>query len=609
MSYELKIDDIYGFANYTGAEVKEKGRELFFRDCPYCKGGSSGKDHNTFSVNLDSGAYKCFRASCGKQGHFVELCRDFGYKLDFGTSTSGGGKKEYKVLPQKPIVVRDRALDFLKSRGISEATGRAYSITTQSKNQNVIVFPFYDQSHILQCVKYRNANYKAGVTTGSKEWFEKNTKPILFGMAQCEDFTRLIVTEGQLDSLSVAEAGIKNAVSVPNGAKGFTWLENCWDWINSFQEIVVFGDWENGKMSLLQELNLKLPKKKIKAVQQEYYLGEKDANDILRKYGRDAIVKAIENAKDVITNGVKRICDGKRKKLGDRERIWSGIPTFDRLIGGLYLGQLIILTGRSGQGKSTLGSMLICEALNQGLKCFCYSGELSFDQFKDWLYLQLAGRKYITERTEVNGFKFYETTEYADEKIDAFLGDNAYLYDNSYIPENEEEDGLLAKVEMMICRYGVKVIFIDNLMTAMRGVKETEKYTEQARFTERLHDIAEAHQVLIILVAHGKKTNGEAFNNDCVYGSSEIVNNCDMIMSYYKAVQKAGAEQIKHSSELIITKNRLTGYITGTDAPIKMVYSVSSKRVCELGYTEKNYKWETMSEETLNEPLEEEPPF
>ncbi|MFR5790588.1 MAG: hypothetical protein ACLUFA_09425 [[Clostridium] leptum] len=59
---------------------------------------------------------------------------------------------------------------------------------------------------------------------------EKDTKPILFGMKQCVDFGTLVITEGQIDSLTLADCGIKNAASV-TGALGFTWLENCWDWI------------------------------------------------------------------------------------------------------------------------------------------------------------------------------------------------------------------------------------------------------------------------------------------------------------------------------------------------------------------------------------------
>ena len=50
----------------------------FSRNVPYCDGGSS-KDKDTFSINLETGAYSCFRSSCGAKGHFVEMARDFNF--------------------------------------------------------------------------------------------------------------------------------------------------------------------------------------------------------------------------------------------------------------------------------------------------------------------------------------------------------------------------------------------------------------------------------------------------------------------------------------------------------------------------------------------------
>lgn len=40
-------------------------------------------------------------------------------------------------------------------------------------------------------------------------------------MKQCVGFDRLIITEGQIDSLTVAECGLDNAVSVPTGGQWF----------------------------------------------------------------------------------------------------------------------------------------------------------------------------------------------------------------------------------------------------------------------------------------------------------------------------------------------------------------------------------------------------
>ena len=127
MSYELKQSDIFDLANFIGAETKEKGDELFFKWCPKCRGGDH-RDKETFSVNLKTGAFKCFRSSCDYHGHFVELARDVGFELDHGQ------KREYRQLPQRKLKVRDAALDYLASRGISAETGvdgrfrRCYSI-------------------------------------------------------------------------------------------------------------------------------------------------------------------------------------------------------------------------------------------------------------------------------------------------------------------------------------------------------------------------------------------------------------------------------------------------------------------------------------------------
>ena len=40
--YEFKKSDVFDFGYFIGAEVKEKGNELFFKRCPQCNGGTSG---------------------------------------------------------------------------------------------------------------------------------------------------------------------------------------------------------------------------------------------------------------------------------------------------------------------------------------------------------------------------------------------------------------------------------------------------------------------------------------------------------------------------------------------------------------------------------------
>ena len=116
MAYTFKASDVLDFARAIGADTHQKGNELFFRYCPKCRGGRGDKD--TFSVNLENGTFKCFRATCDYHGHFVELARDFDYDLGFGE------KRVYKKLPQRPVVVRDEAIAYMATRGIGEAVCR-----------------------------------------------------------------------------------------------------------------------------------------------------------------------------------------------------------------------------------------------------------------------------------------------------------------------------------------------------------------------------------------------------------------------------------------------------------------------------------------------------
>lgn len=360
MAYEFKATDVFDFAQSISAETHEKGGELFFKYCPRCRGGEH-HDKDTFSVNLATGAFKCFRAGCDYHGHFVELCRDFNYQLDFGE------RKIYRKLPQKEIVIRDEAVAYLASRGIGAEICKRYKITVTKDRKNILAFPFYDENGVLQFIKYRKTDFDKRFDS-AKEWCEKDTKPILFGMAQCVDFDTLIITEGQIDSLSVAECGFNNAVSVPTGALGFTWLQNCWEWICQFKEIICFGDYEHGKMTLLDTLIARLPQT-IKAVRAEDYLGEKDANAILTKYGKQAIVTAIANAEPPKLSNVKDLSTVQAVDINALPKIKTGIPELDRTIGGLICGQVILLTGKRGSGKSTLMSQFVCEALDQEKTC------------------------------------------------------------------------------------------------------------------------------------------------------------------------------------------------------------------------------------------------
>ena len=162
-------------------------------------------------------------------------------------------------------------------------------------------------------------------------------------MNHCYPDKPLIITEGQIDSLSVIEAGIPNAVSVPTGATGFTWLGHCIDWLKQFKTVIVFGDCEKGKITLLDTLLARLPKETVvKAVRICDYLTCKDANEILCNYGSGAIRKCIENAEIPKLDNVKQLADVLCVDINTLDKIPTGIRELDRCIRGMAMGQLCL---------------------------------------------------------------------------------------------------------------------------------------------------------------------------------------------------------------------------------------------------------------------------
>lgn len=577
--YEFKVEDAIRFAHERGIGQSIRNGEMHFQKCPYC--GHDTNDKNTFAINLETGQFKCLRASCGAHGNMLTLSRDFDFSLGRDVDEYYSGKKRFKRIHRSGYPVpTPSAIAYLEGRGISRKVIERYHITTQTKNDNVLVFPFYDENNILQFAKYRKTDFDK-TKDKSKEWCESGCKPILFGMDNCNPENKtLIMTEGQIDSMSVTEAGIENAVSVPTGAKGFTWVPYCWDFLCKFDTLIVFGDYENDKITLLEEMQSRFHGT-VKHVREQDYKGCKDANDILRKFGTDAIREAIKNAEPVKNPRIIKVVDVKRLNVSDMERFSTGIGELDRTIGGFYLGQLAIMTGKRGLGKSTVTSQFGVFAIKAGYNVFFYSGELIAGMFKEWFERQIAGNRWINSRYDEYRKKQYSIKAENVKDIESWYGEHAYFYDNSAVLDTEttENETLLETMTTAAMQYNCKVFFIDNLMTAMDDNISSDIYRQQSNFVKELARFAKEFRAFVVLVAHPKKDE-DNFSPDSVLGSSNITNLCDVILRYTTPKKDAGTEAPR---VLQVWKNRLDGKLNQDGIPL--YYQDSSKRVSESAET------------------------
>ena len=117
---------------------------------------------------------------------------------------------------------------------------------------------------------------------------------------------------------------------------------------------------------------------------------------------------------------IKCLSDVQKVDLLSLPHISTGIKSLDRLIEGVFESQLIVVTGKRGQGKSTFASWLLSNALNQDRNIFAYSGELPDYHFRNWLDLQIAGKQNInTTKNEWNDF-IYSLNDDAAKKLDTW---------------------------------------------------------------------------------------------------------------------------------------------------------------------------------------------
>ena len=583
--YEFEEQDAFRFAQEQGISARRQGDELVFKYCPYCKRTEKG-NQSTFAINLKTGQFKCLRASCSVRGNMITIARDFDFELSNSDANEyygiGRNRRRFRKLTNKHPETRPFAVEYMAGRGISEEVTKKYNITDRTDRTGVIVFPFFDENNKLQFIKYRNTDPEA-VEKYGKEYSEKDCRPILFGMNHCDPKEKtLVLTEGQIDSLSVATAGIPNAVSVPTGANGFTWVPYCWDFLMQFKTLIVFGDHEHGHITLLKEMTKRF-RGAIKHIREEDYQECKDANELLQSKGADAVRKAIENAVPIRIADIIDLAEVEQKAPELKPQIPTGFNQLNRIIGGFFGGQLGVLTGLRGTGKSTLASQMVINAVVNGWNAFYYSGELANSDVREWLELQIAGADRTTTYV-INSKVFHKIRpEYSEAAANWYRG-KIYTKDEIDYQRTEEDEidrGIVEIIEDAINKFDCRFIVIDNLMTAITDNLDTDKYREQGVFMKSLTRLAQKYQVFILLVAHPRKVGGRGIANDDVAGTGDITNLASVVLGYTRPALEEGENPFENAKrrKLTVLKNRLTGDID--EDGIELYYDAASKRISE----------------------------
>lgn len=492
-----------------------------------------------------------------------------GIKFAFGER---GIKTKKDIIYPKYDKIDDRkeVENYLALRKISKAT-LDYCDVQQDKFNN-IVFNYYDTNDVLGLVKYRPSRRIDKQKDKNKMWCQSGAtaQHLLFNMNRVDTTRPLIVTEGEIDCLTLIECGIMNAVSIPLGATDEHWIEENWEWLEQFSKIIIWSDNDTAGLKMRKSVCNRLGSWKTFYVDLEVtHNGKllKDANEVLYYKTKDDIINLVENAKEMPVENVIDLYDVEEFDLENSEGLSTGIKELDEKIYKMFFGTFNIITGVNSSGKSVLVNQIsIAQPLHQNYDVFVFSAEMSTPMLKNWLELVLAGTENITMKND----HIHIIEKEARSKIRNWYKKRIWVYDN---PSDYTADSILAKMEELARKYGVKVFLIDNLMMVNLNANNDNLYLKQKEFAVKLANFANKFNAIVNLVAHPRKVEDRKLTKMDISGSGDLTNLAHIVMGIhrYKPNEKLGVanpktgeyfkgqEPIKHDCVVQMFKNRLTG--------------------------------------------------
>lgn len=497
----------------------------------WAAGSTNGEEGQSLSVRLTgakAGVWADFAS--GEKGDLLDLwaavrgcsiaeaIREAKDYLGIRDNMPEREKKTFKR-PAKPQcqAAKAGAMEWLTSRGLTPETIAAFKIAEQVRNgKTYAVFPYLRDGELVN-VKYRNIAEKKDMRQ------EGGAEPCLFGWHLIDPKARTVaITEGEIDAMTLHQCGIP-ALSVNAGAGNHQWLENDWERLERFDEILVFFDNDTAGEEGAKEVIRRLGMERCKRVT----LPTKDANDYLLQgaEGED-FWHAAKEAKTLDPEEMRQASDFMSKVKAmfypahddDRDpvlRLDKDLEWFE-----FRPGELSVWTGYNGHGKSLMLSQVLLGLMQQGERVMVFSGEMTPERQLKRMVKQCAG----LDRP---------TGQFID-AIGKWMHDKLWLFN---VVGSAAIDRLLTVFLYGSKRYGMRHFVIDSLMMTDVPEDGPGSMTAQKDAMRKLCDFARRNGVHVHLVAHPRKGADESKGPGKldVAGSSKITDGADNVFTVWSA--------------------------------------------------------------------------
>lgn len=232
-----------------------------------------------------------------------------------------------------------------------------------------------------------------------------------------------------------------------------------------------------------------------------------------------------------------------------------GFPDIDNITGGFRKGELTIIAGRPGMGKTSMLLNIACHlAITLGIPVGMFSLEMSKETLMARLVSQVAG---VDSKVILDGSLDEEDLALIMEKSGPLGAAPLFVDDDPDL----DEISLLAKAQMIHHTMGVKVILLDYI-TLMHSTTDRSGNREQevARCVRAIRGVARTLDIPVVACAQLSRKVEERSDKHPVLSdlreSGDLENAADVVAFLYRDDYYNRASTTPNQCECIVAKHR-----------------------------------------------------
>jgi twinkle protein len=445
------------------------------------------------------------------------------------------------------------------SRGLTEEACRHFGYAASSarhpktkENEGCHVAPYYrDGAVVAQKLRFADKSF---VILGDGKDLP------LFGSHKWSRGPRIVITEGEVDAVSVAQVtGMKTpVVSLPSGAQSASKsLAKNLEYLGAFDQVILWFDAdEHGRQAVQDCVDLFQPGKVLVVRTPP---GAKDANDLLKQGRAQDIVSAIFQAKPYRPDSLLAGADLKDRVVSMRRNVVSfpwGFTCLDEATKGIRQGEVTLITAGVGAGKSTLvREIQYSMAINDEPFAAFMLEDSPEEAARDLVSIHLGRRIHLGDSA------FLDSPEFSTAYDESAGRPNVFIYDNR---GTLNVDDLETRVRHAVKHLGVRWVFLDNITALMASSNMDDERKAIDYSMMKLRSLSLELHIGVVVVCHLRRPEGEKGYENGKDITANALRGSGGLMAFSLTVLALERDQQKQDTKNLIKvrllKCRFTGF-------------------------------------------------